>query len=174
MSSTVLGRFRSLITAKPNQGSGSGSNELLPWLLMNSGRVSRFRAPRVVVEFSSPNVAKPFHVGHLRSTLLGAFISRLLPLAKTEVIRLNWLGDWGTQFGLLGTNWNPAQGPMSLSGLFNTYVEANKKAEADPEFYESAKRWFNRLESGDAEAKKFWLECCEISRREFEKIDCRN
>lgn len=170
MSGEVLRRFRCLIA--PKRSHGPQSSQLLPRLLMDSGRIRRIRPPRVVVEFSSPNVAKPFHVGHLRSTLLGAFISRLLPFAKTKVIRLNWLGDWGTQFGLLGANWTQ-QSPMTLSDLFNSYVEANKKAESDPEFYESAKRWFHRLESGDPEARKFWLECCAVSRREFDKIDCR-
>ena len=84
----------------------------------------------VVVEFSSPNIAKPFHIGHLRSTIIGNFVANIHQKVGNSVKRINYLGDWGTQFGLLvagleasGKNFRD----LSLSDLLKVYVEANKK-----------------------------------------------
>ncbi|PSN49729.1 putative arginine--tRNA ligase [Blattella germanica] len=116
----------------------------------------------VIVEFSSPNIAKPFHMGHLRSTIIGNFISNLLEFLSCNVIRLNYLGDWGTQFGLLQVGLDICgyteamikQSPMQL--LYHAYVEANRRAESDSEIGARARDIFQSLEKGDKEIIEKW------------------
>jgi len=112
--------------------------------------------------FSSPNIAKPFHVGHLRSTIIGNFIANILEFMFHKVVRINYLGDWGTQFGLLQVGLELCdysedmikQNPMQL--LYNAYVEANKKAEIDPSVTARAREVFHCLEAGNMENMKKW------------------
>jgi arginyl-tRNA synthetase len=116
----------------------------------------------ILVEFSSPNIAKPFHVGHLRSTIIGNFLSNLYTHLNQNVTRLNYLGDWGTQFGLL----NVGIGLANLSDedikanpirtLYDAYVLANQKGENDPDIREQAKRVFSQLEQGEYAAMDKW------------------
>lgn len=109
---------------------------------------------RIVVEFSSPNVAKPFHVGHLRSTIIGNFIANLHSHINNQVTRLNYLGDWGTQFGLIKvgveelkySSENIRKNPLQL--LYESYVHANKLAISDKSILDRARREFAKLESG--------------------------
>lgn len=116
----------------------------------------------VIVEFSSPNIAKPFHVGHLRSTIIGNFISNINIHLGNKVTKLNYLGDWGTQFGLLKvgveltnlTEEKIKENPLQT--LYNAYVQANKLAEQNPEMYTRAKNIFNSLEQGFDDEKRFW------------------
>ncbi|XP_017775115.1 PREDICTED: probable arginine--tRNA ligase, mitochondrial [Nicrophorus vespilloides] len=109
---------------------------------------------KIVTEFSSPNVAKPFHVGHLRSTIIGNFISNLHAFMNNTVVRINYLGDWGTQFGLIKvgvddlkhSNEDIKNDPLNL--LYRSYVHANALAKNDPTILEKAKLEFSKLESG--------------------------
>ncbi|KAK4876901.1 hypothetical protein RN001_009407 [Aquatica leii] len=108
----------------------------------------------IVVEYSSPNIAKPFHVGHLRSTIVGNFLANLHKYFNNNVTRLNYLGDWGTQFGFIKigvdklnfTNDDIKENPMQL--LYESYVHANQLAETDPKVSELARKHFSKLEQG--------------------------
>ena len=98
---------------------------------------------RVLVEFSSPNMAKPFHVGHLRSTILGSYLARLHALFGFSVTRINYLGDWGKQFGLLGVGAakyadESALAARPLQHLYELYVRVNRDADADPAIHAEA------------------------------------
>jgi len=117
---------------------------------------------KIIVEYSSPNIAKPFHVGHLRSTLIGNFLSNLFKAVGHDVMRLNYLGDWGTQFGLLQfgieSGWHTmdeiAQDPIKL--LLNIYIRANKMAEEDENIATKARNLFSKMEKGDEGTLKDW------------------
>ncbi|GLV35030.1 Arginyl-tRNA synthetase mitochondrial [Carabus blaptoides fortunei] len=117
---------------------------------------------KVVVEYSSPNIAKPFHVGHLRSTIIGNFISNINKYLGHEVVRLNYLGDWGTQFGLLKVgvdlaNLTDAQIKADpLKVLYDAYVNVNKMAKYDPKINEKAREIFTKLEKGELEDISSW------------------
>ncbi|XP_055377440.1 probable arginine--tRNA ligase, mitochondrial isoform X2 [Condylostylus longicornis] len=116
---------------------------------------------KVVVEFSSPNIAKPFHVGHLRSTIIGNFIANLNKTLGKNVIKLNYLGDWGTQFGLLQigvelsglTNEEIQKNP--IENLFKAYVNANRLANNDPKIADKARDIFKKLEAGELDLKRW-------------------
>lgn len=116
----------------------------------------------VVVEFSSPNIAKPFHVGHIRSTIIGNFISNLQEYMKNKVVRLNYLGDWGTQFGYTKLGVNKLnyseqaikENPIKL--LYESYVHANKLAEGDKNIHNMAMEEFLKLEQGSVEDLEKW------------------
>ncbi|KAK4314775.1 hypothetical protein Pmani_013976 [Petrolisthes manimaculis] len=117
---------------------------------------------RVVVEFSSPNIAKPFHVGHLRSTILGNFVAGLHAALGHTVTRINYLGDWGTQFGLLKYGYDSQNLTESdlkedaVKKLYKVYVWANRQAESDPSVADTARQIFNKMERGDPEALSTW------------------
>lgn len=123
---------------------------------------------RFVVDFSSPNVAKPFHVGHLRSTVLGHSLCNLLSFAGHHVTRLNYLGDWGTQCGLLiagfrkyGSNEELIKDP--LKHLLSVYVAANAEAEKNPGFRAEALEHFANLEAGQPEVLDQWQKWRQLS-----------
>ncbi|GMM58803.1 arginine--tRNA ligase [Maudiozyma humilis] len=130
---------------------------------------------KVIVEFSSPNIAKPFHAGHLRSTIIGGFISNLYEKLGWDVIRMNYLGDWGKQFGLLaigferyGSEEKLAEDP--IHHLFEVYVRINKDIEEEGDslpLEEStngkAREYFKRMEDGDPEALKIWKRFRDLS-----------
>lgn len=117
---------------------------------------------KVVVEFSSPNVAKPFHAGHLRSTIIGNFISNIKRKVGADVTRINYLGDWGTQFGLLKlgvdklkvSDEDLAAAPTKT--LYDAYVWINREAETDPKLHDEARNEFCKLEAGDQSALDTW------------------
>lgn len=134
----------------------------------NYGRRQLLSAQKVIVEFSSPNIAKPFHAGHLRSTIIGGFISNLYETMGWNVTRMNYLGDWGKQFGLLAVGYQ-RYGKDNLlkvdpiNHLFDVYVRINRDMEnesADIPYKESvngkAKNFFKRMEDGDPDALKVW------------------
>lgn len=132
---------------------------------------------KIVVEYSSPNIAKPFTVGHLRSTIIGDAVANLLAAAGHTVYRDNHLGDWGTQFGkqiyaikAWGDEEQIDQTENPLKELVNLYVKFHQEAEADPELEEAARAWFKKLEDGDPEARRLWQKCINWSWQEFEKI----
>ncbi|KAH8311935.1 hypothetical protein KR044_008677, partial [Drosophila immigrans] len=115
-------------------------------------------AQHVVVEFSSPNIAKPFHVGHLRSTIIGNVLANLHQHLGYRTTRLNYLGDWGTQFGLLALGVQLKQvcdaemRAAPIETLYNAYVEANKAASEDPALARRARELFTALEAGSDDA----------------------
>ncbi len=146
-----------------------------------SGEVSLIepapKAQKAVVEYSSPNIAKPFTVGHLRSTIIGDAVANLLEATGWTVYRDNHLGDWGTQFGKqitailkYGSEEQIAKSPRPVKELVELYVKFHKEAEAHPELEVEARLWFKKLEDGDPEARRLWLQCIEWSLKEFAQI----
>ncbi|XP_034526650.1 probable arginine--tRNA ligase, mitochondrial [Ailuropoda melanoleuca] len=130
---------------------------------------------KIVVEFSSPNVAKKFHVGHLRSTIIGNFIANLKEALGHQVTRINYLGDWGMQFGLLGTGfqlfgYEEKLQSNPLQHLFEVYVQVNKEATDDKNIAKSAHEFFQRLELGDTQALALWQKFRDLSIEEYVRI----
>ncbi|XP_027963844.1 probable arginine--tRNA ligase, mitochondrial isoform X1 [Eumetopias jubatus] len=130
---------------------------------------------KIVIEFSSPNVAKKFHVGHLRSTIIGNFIANLKEALGHQVTRINYLGDWGMQFGLLGTGfqlfgYEEKLQSNPLQHLFEVYVQVNKEAADDKNIAKSAHEFFQRLELGDTQALALWQKFRDLSIEEYVRI----
>jgi arginyl-tRNA synthetase len=136
-------------------------------------------APRtVVVDFSSPNVAKPMHVGHIRSTILGDCLARTLRLLGHRVITDNHIGDWGTQFGKLIVGWNrhldrKALATSPLAELERLYRRVNAECDADPTLLEQARAELVQLQNGNPVHLAVWQEMIEQSRHEFDAIYAR-
>ena len=122
-------------------------------------------AQRVVVDLSAPNLAKEMHVGHLRSTIIGDGVARVLEFLGDEVIRQNHVGDWGTQFGMLLAYMqeNPAAADSELADLENFYRAAKKRFDESPEFAERARELVVQLQAGDAECLRLWNRFNDIS-----------
>ncbi|MEQ9001601.1 MAG: arginine--tRNA ligase [Coleofasciculus sp. B1-GNL1-01] len=132
---------------------------------------------RVVVDFSSPNIAKEMHVGHLRSTIIGDCIARILEFRDHDVLRLNHVGDWGTQFGMLITYLREVcpealttAEAVDLGDLVSFYRQAKKRFDSDGAFQESARQEVVKLQAGAEDTKRAWQLLCEQSRREFQVI----
>ena len=129
---------------------------------------------RVVVDYSGPNVAKEMHVGHLRSTIIGDAIARVLEFLGHHVVRQNHLGDWGTQFGmliqhLLDSGWNPEQ-RSGLRDLNALYQESKKRFDADEDFAERSRRRVVLLQNGDAQTLAIWERLVAESKRYFSSV----
>ncbi len=130
---------------------------------------------KIVVDFSSPNVAKPMHVGHIRSTILGDALARIARFAGHEVITDNHLGDWGTQFGKLIYGWKhfldqPVLVSDPIAELGRLYKKTHALAEADEEVLRACREELVALQRGDEENLAIWRETVALSWREFEKI----
>lgn len=132
---------------------------------------------KVIVEYSSPNIAKPFTIGHLRSTIIGSAIANLLTANGWKVYRDNHLGDWGTQFGkqiyaikTWGKEDEIEESENPVKELVALYVKFHEEAEKNPELEEKAREWFKKLENGDSEARRIWKKCVDWSLKEFGKI----
>ncbi len=129
----------------------------------------------VVIDYSSPNIAKPFHIGHLRSTVIGNALKKIHRFLGYEVVGVNHLGDWGTQFGKLivaFTRWGD-EAKVEADGideLLRLYVKFHDEAEKEPALDEEARSWFVRIEHGDEEAIRLWKWFVSISLKEFKKI----
>eukprot|EP01018_Ginkgo_biloba_P001980 Gb_29722 [translate_table: standard] len=131
---------------------------------------------RAVVDFSSPNIAKEMHVGHLRSTIIGDCLARMLEFSKVEVLRRNHVGDWGTQFGMLieylfeeFPNWEEA-GEQAIGDLQAFYKASKQKFDEDTAFKEKAQQAVVRLQGGEEKYHKAWQQICDISRKEFDQV----
>ncbi|NLY59790.1 MAG: arginine--tRNA ligase [Gammaproteobacteria bacterium] len=113
---------------------------------------------RVVIDYSSPNLAKEMHVGHLRSTIIGDAVARVLEFLGHEVIRQNHVGDWGTQFGMLLAylEENPVTAEAELSDLENFYRQAKQRFDESSEFADRARERVVQLQAGDAECLALW------------------
>ena len=140
--------------------------------------IAKVKQPQtVIVDFSSPNIAKEMHVGHLRSTIIGDSIARVLEFVGHDVLRLNHVGDWGTQFGMLITHLREAC-PEALTGsesvdigdLVTFYKQAKQRFDDDADFKERSRQAVVDLQSGDAAASQAWQVLCNQSRQEFQKI----
>ncbi|GAA3400445.1 arginine--tRNA ligase [Paenibacillus hodogayensis] len=129
----------------------------------------------IVIDFSSPNIAKPFHVGHLRSTVIGNALYRIHRFLGFRCVGINHLGDWGTQFGKLITAyklWGDKRQVEEgeIEELMRLYVKFHDEAESKPELEDEARAWFVRLEQGDEEALELWRWFKTISYKEFNRI----
>ncbi len=132
---------------------------------------------RVIIDFSSPNIAKEMHVGHLRSTIIGDSLARVLEFCGYEVLRLNHVGDWGTQFGMLITHLKEVapealhtKGFVEISDLVNFYRQAKKRFDEDQIFQNKSRNEVVNLQAGDPESLVAWKLLCKQSRKEFQKI----
>ena len=130
---------------------------------------------KVIVEYSSPNIAKPFHVGHLGSTLIGKSLDCIYRFLGYEVTSINHLGDWGTQFGKMIVaykRWGDKDEieKTEIDGLVKLYVRFHEEAEKDPNLDEEARSWVVKMEQGDEEGLALWKWFVDISMREFERI----
>jgi arginyl-tRNA synthetase len=132
----------------------------------------------VVIDFSSPNVAKPMHVGHIRSTILGDCLARTLRLLGHRVITDNHIGDWGTQFGMLLLGWKHHLKPDALKAdpigeMERLYKMVSATAEAQETVREAARQELVKLQSGDGENLKIWREMIALSEKQFDEIYAR-
>lgn len=134
----------------------------------------------VVVDMSSPNIAKEMHVGHLRSTIIGESIARTFEFLGHHVLKINHVGDWGTQFGMLISELkekHPAalteSEVLDLGDLVSFYKQAKKHFDEDPQFQETARQEVVRLQAGDPDSIKAWKLLCDQSRKAFNDIYAR-
>lgn len=129
----------------------------------------------VPIDMSSPNIAKPMSMGHLRSTVIGNSIAKTLEKVGYTPIKINYLGDYGTQFGKLIAaykHWGSEEAVKKdpIMNLFHYYVRFHKEAEKDPELDQEGRDWFKKLEDGDPEAVKLWKWFREVSLKDFKRI----
>ncbi|MBF2089792.1 MAG: arginine--tRNA ligase [Synechococcales cyanobacterium K44_A2020_017] len=132
---------------------------------------------RVIVDFSSPNIAKEMHVGHLRTTIIGDSLARLLEFRGHDVLRLNHVGDWGTQFGMLITHLRDVcpeaitdASTVDIGDLVAFYRQAKQRFDAEDDFKERSRQAVVELQAGDESARKAWQVLCDQSRREFQQL----
>lgn len=127
----------------------------------------------VVIDYSAPNIAKRFGIGHLRSTVIGQALYNLDKFHGFRVIGDNHLGDWGTQFGALLRQVRGKKSDvrkLTVDALEELYVEFHREAEKDPKLMEEARLWFKKLEEGNKEAREVWKAVVDVSMKEFNRI----
>ena len=133
------------------------------------GNSNEGKGKTIVIDMSSPNIAKPFGIGHLRSTIIGNSISNIAKSQGYKTVKINYLGDWGTQFGKMIAGYKKIGNDKELKkdqakNMLKWYIEGNKK-----EYEEDARKWFKKLEDGDKEALKLWKMFKDLSMKDFEK-----
>lgn len=129
----------------------------------------------VVIDFSSPNIAKPFHIGHIRTTVIGNALYKIYDSQGYNVVRVNHLGDYGTQFGKLIVAfklWGNKEAVEAnpIPELLKLYIQFHDEAEKKPEMEDEARAWFTKLENGDEEAKALWQWFRDESLKEFARV----
>ena len=129
---------------------------------------------RVVIDFGSPNVAKPMHIGHIRSIVLGDALARIASFLGHEVIRDNHIGDWGTQFGMVIWGWENLLDRNSLehdpiAEIVRIYKETNARSTSDPAVREACRQELVKLQAGDKENTDIWKECVALSMQDFKR-----
>jgi len=152
----------------------------------NFGNTNEGNGKTAIIEFSSPNIAKPFHAGHLRSTIIGNFLQNLHRALGYKVISINYLGDWGKQYGLLALGFKKYGDEKLLKEtpirhLFDVYVNINKDKKDEEEASPSktsatddeARSYFKKMEDGDPEALSLWKKFRDLSIEEYKKIYAR-
>ena len=130
---------------------------------------------RIVIDFGSPNVAKPMHVGHIRSTVRGDALARIAQFLGHEVIRDNHLGDWGTQFGMVIYGWKNLLDRQALqrnllAEIVRIYKETNQQAASDPKIREACRQELIKLQADDRENVDIWKQCVAFSMQDFERV----
>src|SRR5438034_5514703 len=130
---------------------------------------------RIVIDFGSPNVAKPMHVGHIRSTVLGDALARIAQFLGHEVIRDNHLGDWGTQFGMVIYGWKNLLDQQALhrnllAEIVRIYKETNQQAASDPKIREACRQELIKFQADDRENVDIWKQCVAFSMQDFERV----
>lgn len=130
---------------------------------------------RIIVDYSSPNIAKEMHVGHLRSTIIGDSVARLLEYVGFDILRINHVGDWGTQFGMLLAHLmdkypDYKKTPPPIANLQVFYKESKKRFDEEPEFKKKAYETTVRLQAKEPEMIQAWQLICDISRKEFAEV----
>lgn len=128
---------------------------------------------KVIVEYSAPNIAKPMSVGHLRSTIIGDALARVHAALGYEVVKWNYLGDWGTQFGKLIAAWRRYDGALqelSITNLVALYVRFHKEEAENPELEKLGQEEFHKLETGDEENRALWEQFRTKSLKEFQRM----
>ncbi|MDP3881562.1 MAG: arginine--tRNA ligase [Nanoarchaeota archaeon] len=153
-SSLVQNVIKKIVKEKGNYGSSKGG-----------------KGKKIVIDLSAPNIAKPFGIGHLRSTIIGNSISNLASFQGYRPIKINYLGDWGTQFGKLITaykKWGDKKKLQTapIKHLQELYVRINQ----DESLEQESRDWFRKLEEGNKEALKLWRDFRDLSLKEFDKI----
>jgi len=128
---------------------------------------------KIIVEYSQPNIAKPMHIGHIRSTIIGDALANVFEFAGNKVIRWNYLGDWGTQFGKVITAYKKWGDDKKIDAdpvneLNALYVKFHEEAEHDPKLEDEAREEFKKLEEGDKENRALWKRFRKESVKEFE------
>lgn len=163
---------RTLLAQKILEPFGNGEDDKFG---LNSELFNNLKRGTTLVEYSSPNIAKKFHAGHLRSTIIGNFIANLKQTLGNNVIRMNYLGDWGMQFGLLGAGFSQfgsqeklKQNP--LQHLFEVYVQVNKEAEHNEDMRLAARDFFRQLEQHESQAVSLWQQFREITVDEYQHV----
>ena len=156
----------------------------LAYVVLSSALTADFASGQqgltTIVEFSSPNIAKPMHVGHMRTTVIGAALARIFQHLGHKVIRINHIGDWGSQFGKLVAAWQRWGSEENLQAdpiaeLLQLYVRFHAEEAADSSLAADAKIAFQKLESGvENETRKTWRHFTELSLREFERVYARS
>ena len=146
----------------------------LKLILRQKNRYGRGKAKKtLVIEYSSPNIAKPFGIGHLRSTIIGQALYNIYKFLGWRCVGVNHLGDWGTQFGKIIVavrSWAKDRSTLTLAKLEQLYIRFHQEAEKDPALNDEARQWFKKLEKGDREALSIWKQCTRLSRKEFQRI----
>src|SRR5438132_6769659 len=138
--------------------------------------VEKVSSPRkIVIDFGSPNVAKPMHVGHIRSTFLGDALARIAEFLGHDVIRDNHIGDWGTQFGMVSYGWKNLLDRESLqrdplAEIVRIYKETNERAIGDPQVREACRQELVKLQAGNKENIDIWNECVAFSMQDFDHV----
>ena len=133
------------------------------------------KGKNIVIDYSAPNIAKPFHIGHLRSTAIGNSLYKIFEFLGYNSIGVNHLGDWGTQFGKLIVAYKRWGSKESIENggikeLMDIYVKFHDEAEKDPSLEDEARQWFVKMEKGDKEALELWQWFKEISLKEFNRV----
>ncbi|SHL73346.1 arginyl-tRNA synthetase [Anaerocolumna jejuensis DSM 15929] len=139
------------------------------------GSADTGKGKTICMDYSSPNIAKNFHVGHLRTTIIGNSLYKLYSKLGYSVVRINHLGDWGTQFGkqiVAYKNWSSKEQVEEggIAELLRVYIIFDREAEKNPALQEEARAWFAKMEQGDEEALILWKWFKEISLKEFERV----
>lgn len=127
----------------------------------------------VVIDYSAPNIAKPFGIGHLRSTNIGQALYNIYKILGWKCIGDNHLGDWGTQFGkqiAAIKKWGSTKQNLTIEELEKLYVKFHDEAEKDKVLEDEGREWFAKLEKGDKEARDLWQKCVDISMNEFDRV----
>jgi len=141
----------------------------------NFGRSDEGKGKKVIVEYSSPNIAKPFHIGHIRSTVIGNSIYKIYDFLGYDTVRINHLGDYGTQFGKMIVSyrrWGNKEDVIKepIKTLLNYYVKFHEECELDPSLDDEAREVFTKLENGEPEEVELWKWFREESLKEFSRV----